>query len=207
MPTSSPHLSNSSHASRGNREIVLLLVGIRAGRSINLFVAKPVGRSALIRVVKNRLLQFEEVGASGGVDVGGVALALDVALTLYIVLILEAAGALELRVGCCEVDFEAVVAASGATEDEVVDEERAVRLSNGALAAAVAVFAAGCGGGSSGGEADGTEGDDSGGTHSCQGLLLLLNWFYVVLKWLGIESRSVKLVVKVLSVEYCVMMR
>jgi len=165
MLTSSPHLSNSSHASRGNREIVLLLVGIRAGRSINLFVAKPVGRSALIGVVKNRLLQFEEVGASGGVDVGGVALAVDVALTLYIVLILEAAGALELRVGCCEVDFEAVVAASGATEDEVVDEERAVRLGDGALAAAVTVFAAGCGGGSSGSEADGTEGDDSGGTH------------------------------------------
>jgi hypothetical protein len=173
MPTSSPHLSNSSHASRGNREIVLLLVGIRAGRSINLFVAKPVGRSALIRVVKNRLLQFEEVGASGGVDVGGVALALDVALTLYIVLILEAASALELRVGCCEVDFEAVVAASGAAEDEVVDKERAVRLGDGALAAAVAVFAAGCGGGSCGGEADGTEADDSGGTHFCEELLLL----------------------------------
>jgi hypothetical protein len=208
MPTSSPHLSNSSHASRGNREIVLLLVGIRAGRSVNLFVAKPVGRSALIGVVRNRLLQFEEVGAGSGIDVGGVALAVDVALTLYVVLILEAAGALELRVGCCEVDFEAVVAASGAAEDEIVDKERAVRLGDSALAAAVAVFAAGCGGGSSGGEAGGTEGDDSRDTHFCEGLLLLLLlfWFYVVLKRLRFESRSVRLVIKVLSVEYCVVM-
>jgi hypothetical protein len=164
-----------------------------------------VGRSVLIRVVRNRELQFEEVGVSSGVNVCGVALAVDVALALHVVLVLEAAGALELRIHCCEADIEAVVAASGA-EDEVVDKERAVRLCVGALAAAVAVFAVRCGGGSSGGEADGTEGDDSGGTHFCEGLLLLLSWFYVPLKWLRIEGRSVRLVIKVLSVEYCVLM-
>jgi hypothetical protein len=37
-------------------------------------------------------------------------------------------------------------------------------------------------------------------------LLLLLFWFYVVLKRLRFESRSVRLVIKVLSVEYCVVM-
>jgi hypothetical protein len=62
--------------------------------------------------------------------------------------------------------------------------------------------------GSSGGEAGGTEGDDSRDTHFCEGLLLLLLlfWFYVVLKRLRFESRSVRLVIKVLSVEYCVVM-
>jgi hypothetical protein len=164
-----PHLSNSSHASRRNREIVLLLVRIRAGRSVNLVLAVPVGRSALVRVVRDRELQLEEVDVSSGVDVGGVAVAIDVALALHVVLVLKAAGALELRVGCCEADIEAVVAASGAAEDEVVDKERAVRLGVGALAAAVAVFAARCGGGSGGGKADGTEGDDSGGTHFAKG--------------------------------------
>jgi hypothetical protein len=165
-----------------------------------------VGRSALIRVVRNRVLQFEEVGASGGVDVCGVALAVDVALALHVVLVLEAAGALEFRIICCEADVEAVVAAGGAAEVELIDKESAVVLGAGALAAAVAVFAARCGGGSGGGKADGTEGDDSGGTHSCEGSLLLLSWFYVLLKWLRIEGRRVSLVIKVLSVEYRVLM-
>lgn len=110
------------------------------------------------------------IGAGGSVDVGGVALALGIALAFYIVFVLEATGALKLRVVGGEVDFETVVAASGATEDEVVDEERAVRLGVGTLAAAV-VFAAGCGGGGGGGKARGTEGNDSRGPHVCRGLL------------------------------------
>jgi hypothetical protein len=80
-----------------------------------------VGRSAFIRVVRNRELQLKEVGISSGVDVSGVPLAVDVALALRIIFVLEAARALELRVGCCEANFEAVVAARDAAENELVD--------------------------------------------------------------------------------------
>jgi hypothetical protein len=170
-PIPCPPLCDSSHASRINREILFLLIRIRAGCSVNLVLAVPVGRGALIRIAGNRELQLKQVGVSGGVDVGGVALAVDVALALHKVLVLEAAGALKLRVCCCEADFEAVVAASGAAEDEIIDKERAVRLGFGTLAAAVTVSAAGCGGGSGSGEADGTEGDNSRSTHRCERLL------------------------------------
>ena len=163
----SPPLSDSSHASRLNREVRLLLIRIRASSSINLVLAIPVGNSTLIRVVRNRLLQLQNVGAGGRVDVSRVALARSLALALDVVFVLKAAGALVLFVGGGEVDIEAVVAACGAAEDEVVDEECAVGLGGGVVAAGVGVAAAGGGGGSGGGEAGGSEGDDGGGTHFC----------------------------------------
>jgi len=156
-----PPLSNSSRASSVNREVRLLLVGINTGRSINLVLAEEVGDGALVGVVVDSVLQLQDVGAGSGVDVSGVARAGAGALALNVVLVFEAAGALVLLVGGGEVDIEAVVAADGAAEDELVDEEGAVGLGVGGLVSA----AGGSRGGSGGGEAGGTEGDDGGGTH------------------------------------------
>jgi hypothetical protein len=122
-PTGPPHLGNSTHPRRIHRERVLLLLGFRAGRSVDLVLAVPVRRSALIRVVINRQLELKQVGTGSGVDIGGVALAFDIAFAFYVVFVREAAGAREFRVGCGEADVEAIVAAGGAAEDELVNEE------------------------------------------------------------------------------------
>lgn len=160
----SVHLSNSGGLSSINREGSLLLVGVIAGGSVDLVFTKEVGDGALVGVVVDGVLQLQNVGAGSGVDVGRVAGAGLTALAVHVVLVVEAAGALELLVGGCgEAYVETVVAAGGAAEDELVDEERAVGLSVGA--AAFVAAAVGSGRGSGGGEAGGTESEDSGGTH------------------------------------------
>jgi hypothetical protein len=178
MPLSFNSLSNSSGAVSVNREGSLLLVGILASSSINLVLAIEVSSSALVGVVLDSVLQLQDVGAGSGVDVRGVARAGTLALALDVVLVLEAAGARGLLVGGGgEADVEAVVAAGGAAENELVDEERAVGLGVGA--AAVVAAAVGGGGGSSGGKGGGTESEDGGGTHfDVVGLV-----FKVLLEW------------------------
>ena len=163
-PLPSNPLSNSGGAVSVNRERRLLLVGILASRSVNLVLAIEVSSSALVGVVLDSVLQLQEVGAGSGVDESGVARAGALALALHVVLVLEAAGARGLLVGGGgEADVEAVVAADGAAEDKLVDEEAAVGLGVGA--AAVVAAAVGSGGGKGGGEAGGTESEDGGGTH------------------------------------------
>jgi hypothetical protein len=153
-------LSNSGGASSINREGRLLLIGILASGSVDLVVTEEVGDSTLVRVVVDSVLQLEDVLARSGVNVSGVAL---VALAVHVVLVLKAAGALKLLLVGSEADVEGVVAAGGAAEDELVDEERAVGLGVGAAALVAAVI----GGGSwkGGGEAGDTESEDGGGTH------------------------------------------
>ena len=157
------HLSNSGGLSSINREGSLLLVGVIAGGSVDLVFTKEVGDGALVGVVVDGVLQLQDVGAGSGVDVGRVAGAGLTALAVHVVLVVEAARALELLVGGGEAYVETVVAAGGAAEDELVDEERAIGLGVGA--AAVVAAAVGSGGGSGGGKASGTESEDSGGTH------------------------------------------
>ena len=162
-PLSSLRLSNSGGASSIHREGSLLLVGILASGSVDLVLTKEVGDSALVGVVADGVLQLENVGAGSGIDVGGVAGAGLLALAVHVVLVLEAAGALELLVVGGEAHVKRVVAAGGAAEDKLVDEERAVGLGVGA--AAVVAAAVGSRGGSGGSEAGGTESEDGGGTH------------------------------------------
>lgn len=162
-PLSSLQLSDSGGASSINREGSLLLVGVLASGSIDLVLTEEVGDSALVGVVADGVLQLEDVGAGSGVDVGGVAGAGLLALAVHVILVLEAAGALELLIVGGEAHVKGVVAAGGAAEDELVDEERAVGLGVGA--AAVVAAAVGSGGGSGGSEAGGTESEDGGGTH------------------------------------------
>lgn len=162
-------LSNSSHASSVNREALLLLVRICASRRPDLLLAVPVGGSSLVRVVGDSVLQLEEVVIGCGIDVGGVAFALAVALALHVVLIVQASGALKLRRIGGEAQREAVVAAGCAAKDEFVYEEAAVALCVGGLAGVivvvvfVVVLAGGNGAGSS--KAGGSKGDDGRGTH------------------------------------------
>lgn len=52
----SSYLSNGSHAGRVDREVLLLLVRIRAGRSVDLLPAVPMGCSILLRVVRDGVL-------------------------------------------------------------------------------------------------------------------------------------------------------
>lgn len=159
-PLSSSHLSDSSRASSIDRERRLLLVGIIASSSVNLVLAVEVRDSALVGVVVDGVLQLQDVLAGSGVDEGRVARAGLFALAVHVVLVLQAAGARVLLVGGGEADVETVVAADGAAEDELVDEEGAVGLGGGVVAAAI-----GSGGGSGGGEGGGTESEDGGGTH------------------------------------------
>lgn len=165
-------LSDSGRASSINQEGRLLLVGIVASSSVDLVLAEEVGDSALVGVVVDGVLQLQDVLARSGVDEGRVARAALTALAVHVVLVLEAAGALELLVGRGEADVEGVVAAGGAAEDELVDEERAVGLGVGA--AAVVAAAVGGGSGSGGGEGGGTESEDGGGTH-----FDIVGWFLV----------------------------
>jgi len=162
-PSISLYLSDSGGAGSINGEGSLLLVGIIASSSVDLVFTEEVGDSALVGVVADSVLQLQDVGTGSGVDVGGVAGAGLLALAVHVVLVLEAAGALVLLVGGGEADVEAVVAADGAAEDKLVDEEAAVGLGVGA--AAVVAAAVGSGGGKGGGEAGGTESEDGGGTH------------------------------------------
>jgi hypothetical protein len=141
-------LSDSSHARHANREVLLLLIRITASHSVHPVFAIVPSHASRLRVA-DLVLQLKNVLVLCGVDVGVVALIGHIALALDVVLVFEAARALVLRV-VLEVEVEAVVAAGGAAEDELVDEELALVA-----------------GGSGGGEASGTESDNGRGTHVC----------------------------------------
>ena len=113
-PLSSPFLSNSGRASSINRERRLLLISIVASSSVNLILAIEVGDSALVGVVVDGVLQFQDVLAGSRVDEGRVARAGLFALAVHVVLVFEAARARVLLIGGGEADVETVVAADGA---------------------------------------------------------------------------------------------
>jgi hypothetical protein len=151
---------DASRAADLDSELGLLLVGIGAGGGVDALVAVVVVPGAGVDV-RVDVLELEDVlGLVGGVvDVGEQVLVLAGALD-----VVGGGGCAGAVVGVAVVvgDVEVVVAASGASKDELGDLKGILLL--------------GAGGGGGGGEGGSAESEDGGGVH-------VVGWFGLVVVW------------------------